>query len=144
METPRLGDWLVWECTSQDLVDWGLRSVRLVSSALSEQMLEKLHSLGVMPKKGASSVSWNKRKLETYYAPSYPPVNQERYDPTICRFMKKPCCTVNFPDVSIYWRVEYTQGLYGILWNDMECWFVSFSDDRSSCGCTCLQEEPQT
>lgn len=33
-----------------------LRSVRLVSSALSEQMLEKLHSLGVMPKKGKELV----------------------------------------------------------------------------------------
>eukprot|EP00435_Cladocopium_sp_Y103_P030592 s307_g7.t1 len=33
-----------------------LRSVRLVSSALSEQMLEKLHSLGVMPKKGKEPV----------------------------------------------------------------------------------------
>ena len=32
--------------------------MRLVASALSEPMLDKLHSLGVMPKKGSTEREW--------------------------------------------------------------------------------------
>lgn len=37
------------------MVHQGLRNVRLVSSGLSQTMLEKLHSLGIRPKTGAGT-----------------------------------------------------------------------------------------